>query len=240
MLCEMQQMASSLARMQVHEPKVFVDPDYLWLGIKNERLHLDRFRAGLQSIVDEIKSLYISLSGDATWPVVPDRLINDDMENTSRGYCFLQESPFKEEKEDFFFSAVERHGLGEFSPDGNWVWNHFKISDFLRRADNIWGHVIHALYISTHLSSRATEFLLHQIQNDDRPRNLVFQGKEAILFCRYSKTTSSRGADRCIPAFLPEPLRDIMLVLLGGGFKEAQALLAGIKYGERARYLYRT
>jgi len=240
MLCEMQQMASSLARMQVHEPKVFIDPDYLWLGIKNECLHLDSFHAGLQSIVSEIKNLYVSFSGDAAWPAVPDHLMSDDMENTSRGYCFLEESLFKEERHSFFFSAVERHELGGFSSDGNWVWNNFKISDFLHRADSIWGHVIHALYIGTHLSLRATEVLLYQIQNDDWLQNLLFQGKKIIFFCRYSKTTSSRGADGCIPAFLPEPLQDIVLVLLGGGFKEVQALLAGIKYGEHARYLYHT
>ena len=61
-----------------------------------------------------------------------------------------------------------------------------------------------------------------------------------MLLSRYSKTTHMKGRDNCIPAFLAEPLRDLLLVLLGSGQREMQAILVGVIYGEESRSLYRT
>ena len=241
MIYELQQFVSSLAYNQVADPHVYVDPKYEWISIGRETLHLKRLREGMQRLVQTVKETYAQLSGDGTWPGLPEGLsVVDDLGNLKRGYCFLEEEPFQTRKHVFFLSLVERRNLGTLLDDGQWRWNHTAIADFLERADVMWGYLIHALYVGVHLSTRVIQFLQHQIRNADRPRNLLFQGEESFFITRYSKTTNIKGKDTCVPALLSAPLKELMLVLLGGGFREAQAILAGVLHGNEARYLYRT
>lgn len=240
MIWELQQFASSLAYGQVKDPDVFVDPGYAWISIHGKVLHLERLRGGMQDLLREVKDSFIALNGEAAWPVLQNDPIMENLSNTQRGYCFLQEDPFSKRKYDFFLSAVQRHKLGTLNTEGAWIWNNLAIRKFLDRADAVWGHFIHMLYVGLQLSTRVTQFLQYQIQNADRPRNFVFQGKECIVINRYSKTTNAKGKDDCIPAFLSAPLAEILLVLLGSGFREAQALLVGVVYGSEARWCYRT
>ncbi|KAF8121027.1 hypothetical protein EV363DRAFT_1187412, partial [Boletus edulis] len=239
-ISELQQFATSLALSQTKDPKVFVDPDFKWIKIRTETLHLDAFREGIQELIKQIKGSFIRLSGDPSWPA-PSRIshVEDDIENVQRGYCFLEESPYREARYSFFLAAVERFRLGTFVRPQEWAWDVAAIRSFLDRADEVWVHVMHLLYVGMHLSTRVTQFLQYQFRNADRPRNLIFQGAEGISITRYSKTTNAKGADACVPAFLSAPLRDILLVLLGSGFREAQAIFAGIAYGREARWLYR-
>lgn len=236
---ELQQLASALAYSQVKEPKVFVDPDHKWISIGGEALHLESLQRGMRYLIEKVKEMYVSLSGDEAWPVPTNHHVVDDIDNVSMGYCFLDESPFKENKHAFLVSAVERYNMVTLGGDGVWAWDRNAVRSFLERSDRIWGHAIHALYVGSQLSTRVTQFLQHQIRNADRPRNLIFQGQEALLIGRYSKTTNLKGRDACVPAFLSTPLRELLLVLLSSGFREAQAILAGIEYGEEARRLYR-
>ena len=241
MLFELQQFASSLAYTQVAEPQVYVDPTYQWIAIGEQTLHLQNLRDGMQKLIQTAKDMYLCLSGDDAWVGLPIGLkVVDDLGNMRRGYSFLDEPPFRNERHTFFLALVERRRLGTVMADGTWAWDHVAVREFLDSADRLWGHVIHALYVGAHLSTRVTQFLQHQIRNADRPRNLFFQGEEGFFFTRYSKTMHLKGRDSCIPAFLSEPLRELLLVLLGSGFREAQAILAGVVYGAEARWLYRT
>lgn len=239
MIWELQQFASSLAYGQVKDADVFVDPGYAWISIHGKTLHLDRLRQGMEDLLREVKDSFVSLSG-ATWPAPHNDPVVENLSNTQRGYCFLEEDAFNKKKNSFFLSAVERYGLGTLNAEEMWIWNELAIRKFLDRADTVWGHFIHALYVGLQLSTRATQFLQLQLRNADRPRNFVFQGKECIVLNRYSKTTNTKGTDGCIPAFLPAPLANIFLELLSSGFREAQALLAGVVYGSEARWHYRT
>ncbi|KAI9459287.1 hypothetical protein HD554DRAFT_2041944 [Boletus coccyginus] len=241
MISELQQFVTALALSQTKDPKVFVDPDFQWIKIKTDTLYLDALREGIRELIRWIKGSFILLSGDTAWPVQSQAShIEDDVENSKRGYCFLEESPYREARHSFFLAAVERCRLGAFVRPREWAWDMAAVRSFLDRADDLWGHVIHLLYVGLHLSTRVTQFLQYQFRNADRPRNLVFQGAEGISITRYSKSTNAKWADACIPAFLSAPLREILLVLLGSGFREAQAILAELAYGREARWLYRT
>lgn len=241
MLWEMQQAASTLAYGQVQDPNVFVDPKYEWLSISGKTMRLEALRGGMTHQMDLIKEEFLELTGETKWPDLQGIEVVDDLGNHQRGYSFLEESPFKERRTEAFFRVVERWRLMSYVPEsGEWRWDRRAVKQFLCKADSLWCRVVHALYVGTQLSTRVTQFLQHQLRNADRPRNLVFQGKEALFIGRYSKTTNMKGADACIPAFLPAPLKDIVLVLLGGGFREVQALLARVIYGEDAVRVYRT
>lgn len=232
-------MASALAYSQVQDPNVFVDPNRAWISIGTETLHLDRLRSGMARLIHDVKAAFQHLSRQDDWPTMSELHIADDLGKTDRGYSFLDEAPFCNHKHTFFLSSVQNWKLGSLSGNGHWNWDEIAIKEFLRRSDRMWGHVIYALFIGTQLSTRVRQFLQIQLRNADRPRNLIFQGNEALLLGRYSKTTNMKGRDNCIPAFLAEPLRDIVLVLLGSGQRETQAILAGVIYGEESRSLYR-
>lgn len=240
MVYELQQMASALAYSQVQDPNVFVDPDRAWISIGTQTLYIDRLRSGVARLIQDAKAAFLYLSRKDAWPTMSEAHIIDDLTKTDRGYSFLDEAPFSNRKHTFFLSSVQNWNLGSFSEDGRWKWNEIAIKQFLQRSDRMWGAVIYALFIGTQLSTRVTQFLQFQLRNADRSRNLIFQGNEAMLLGRYSKTTNTKGRDSCIPAFLAEPLRDLLLVLLGSGQRETQAILAGIIYGEESRSLYRT
>lgn len=233
-------MASALAYSQVLDPNVFVDPDREWISIGTETLRLDHLRSGVARLIQDAKAAFLHLSQQDHWPSMSELHLTDDLGKTDRGYSFLDEAPFSNRKHEFFLSSVQNWKLGSLSANGHWSWDEAAIKEFLRRSDRMWGHVIYALFVGTQLSTRVNQFLQIQLRNADRPRNLIFQGKEALLLGRYSKTTHTKGRDNCIPAFLAEPLRDLMLVLLGSGQRETQAILAGVIYGEEARSLYRT
>ena len=234
----MQQATSALAYAQVKEPRVFVDPDHKWISIGTETLSLNRLRAGMQSLVQEVKQCYCMLSGSSSWPMPDDLTIKDNLRKSTRGYCFLEELPFRETQHSFFLSAVECHKLATLGSDGNLSWDMVSVRKFLCSADLMWGHLIHALYIGLQLSTRVTQFLQHQIQNADRAQNIFFQGSECLFIGRYSKTTNMKSKDGCVLAFLATLLRDLLFVLLSSGLREAQVLLAGLEYGKEACWLY--
>ena len=193
----------------------------------------------MQHLIQMVKDIYICLSEVERWPGQPQNLhIMDNFMNLSRGYCFLDKEPFRSKKHAFFISLVEREKLGTFLANRTWHWNHVAIKDFLQHMDVLWGHLIHVLYVGVHFSSRITQFLQYQIRNADCPRILLCQGEEAFFLSRYSKTTNLKGKDTCTPTVLSAPLKELLLVLLGDGFRKAQAILAGIVYGEETRWLY--
>ena len=123
MIWELQQFASMFSYSQVKDPKVYVDPSYEWISIGTETLRLDTLCSRLERLVQTIKGLYIVLSRDAVWSGLPGRPIVDDLSNVQRGYCFLDESPFKGARHSFFLSAVEQHKLGVFTVAGKWTWD---------------------------------------------------------------------------------------------------------------------
>lgn len=240
MIFELQQFVSSLVYNQVADPHVYVDPKHQWISIGKETLHLQKLREGMQRLIQTVKDMYIELSGDSSWPGLPEPLsIVDDLSNTTRGYCFLEEEPFRWRMDSFFLSLVERRKLGTLTGPGQWAWDMVAVREFLERADRLWCHLVHALFVGVHLSTRVAQFLQHQLRNVDRPRNLMFQGEEGFFLTRYSKTTNLKGVDSCTPAILSQPLKELLLVLLGSGFREAQAILAGLEHGEEACWLYR-
>ncbi|KAG6369386.1 hypothetical protein JVT61DRAFT_14918 [Boletus reticuloceps] len=130
--------------------------------------------------------MYLCLSGEDAWVDLPTRLqVIDDLSNICQGYSFPEEPPFQNKRFTFFLSLVERGGLGTCMVDGTWAWDHVAIKDFVNSAGWPWGHVIHALYISVHLSTCPTQFLQHQIRNVNHPCNIFFQGEEEFFFMRY-------------------------------------------------------
>ncbi|KAG6371370.1 hypothetical protein JVT61DRAFT_9578 [Boletus reticuloceps] len=57
MVYELQQFVSALVYNQVADPQVYVDPNYEWISIGRETLHLQRLREGMQHLVQTVKEM---------------------------------------------------------------------------------------------------------------------------------------------------------------------------------------
>ncbi|KAG1718527.1 uncharacterized protein EDB91DRAFT_1090004 [Suillus paluster] len=240
MIYEMQQYASSLAFNQTQEAKVFVDPDFKWITIGVETMHLDKLREGIQHLAQDMKSRYRALTqSNNVMTKMPDQ-VKDDLTNTTRGYSFISENPFFEKRHSLLLFLVEQYNLAMVDNAGRIAWNIPAVKELLRRTLRIWEPAYHLLYITTHISSRGTQFIDHQISNADRHRNLFMQGAEMFLLTGYSKKTSITDRDSCTPGFVPKDIAFWILEFLGGGLRTAEAILAGIVYGKDAEHLYRT
>ena len=135
---------------------------------------------------------------------------------------------------------MEEYGLAMVDSDGRIGWNIPQVKEFLRGSLYAWEPLYHLLFITTHISSRGTQFIDHQITNADRHRNLFAQLGEMFLLTTYSKTTSATDHDSCTPGFLPNQVAYWLVEFLGGGLRNAESILAGIAYGKDVEQMYRT
>ncbi|KAG2336601.1 hypothetical protein BDR05DRAFT_953250 [Suillus weaverae] len=240
MLFRMQQFASSIAFNQTQEPRVFVAPDFTWISIGVERMHLDRLRKGIRELIDTLALRYRALTKDSRIEKLRLDDLKDDLTNSTRGYSFMSEAPFHNNRHSLLLFLVTEWNLAVIDSAGRIAWNIPEIKDFLRRTLCVWEPLYHLLYITTHISSRGTQFLEHQICNAERNRNLFVQGSEMFILTGYSKTTSITDRYACTPGFIPEEVASWVLELLGGGLRTAEAILAGVAYGREAEHQYRT
>ncbi|KAF8550506.1 hypothetical protein OG21DRAFT_1525086 [Imleria badia] len=68
---------------------------------------------------------------------------------------------------------------------------------------------------------------------ETRMQNLISQEQEVQFMGRYSKTLNLKDRDTCVPAFLCDLLRELLLALLGNGFREALAIKLQSNIGRR-------
>jgi len=240
MLYEYQQKATYLALSQTQEPKVFVDPEYKWISIGKERMYMEKLRSGIQELLNDLESRYLQLTrGNLIVKHAPDDF-DDDLNNTNRSYSFVCEEPFHSKRNSLFLYLVEEYNLAFVDGAGSLSWNIPKVKDLLAVSSQVWEPLYHLLYLTSHISTRGTQFIEHQIANADRHRNFFVQGGEVFILTGYSKKTNTSGLDSCIPGFLPKPVAKWVLELVGGGLRNAEAILGGIAYGEESEHFYKT
>jgi hypothetical protein len=237
---EMQQYASSLVFNQTREPNVYVDPDVQSITIGVHTMHMDKLRDGIQRLLQVSKSRYSALTNDIFMLKVVPEQVKDDLTNSTRGYSLLSEDPFFKNRHNLFFYLVNHYNLAMVDNAGRLAWNIPGIKDLLRRSSCVWEPIYHLLYITTHISCRGTQFIDHKISNSDRHRNLFMQGMEMFLMTAYSKRTGITDRDSCTPGFVPKDIAFLVLEMIAGGLRTAEAILAGVAYGAEAEHVYRT
>ncbi|KAG1785486.1 uncharacterized protein HD556DRAFT_1314257 [Suillus plorans] len=237
---EMQQYASSLVFSQTREPNVYVDPDVKSITIGVHTMHMDKLRDGIQRLLQVSKSRYSALTNDIFMLKMVPEQVKDDLTNSTRGYSLVSEDPFFKNRHAMFFYLVDHYDLAMVDNAGRIAWNIPGIKDLLRRSSCVWEPIYHLLYITTHISCRGTQFVDHKISNSDRHRNLFMQGMEMFLLTAYSKRTGITDRDSCTPGFVPKDIAFLVLEMIAGGLRTAEAILAGVAYGAEAEHLYRT
>ena len=238
MATELSQYASSLVYSEVRDPKVTITGDYQSFTVGTQTMSLDTLRHGLKQLIDRIWMAYGDITQSAR--VVPEGIhVADDLSNDSRGYSFLEESPFHDKRREMFSHLVATYRLASMDYTGNLCWDIPRVTSLLEKCDRMWDNVLHALFMTLGVSTRVAQFLRTQIRNGDRQRNVQFRNGEMFFMTRDSKTSNAAGRDSCIPSFPPSQVSQLLLELIGGGLREAEALLVGVAYGAEARENHR-
>ncbi|KAI9568143.1 hypothetical protein HD554DRAFT_2038970 [Boletus coccyginus] len=239
MVTELSQYASSLVLLEVKDPKVTISGDYGAFTVGTQTMVLDKLREGLGKAIDGAWTAY----GDIVQcdRVVPAEIhVADDVSNDLRGYSFLHERPFCEKPRAMFYRLVNVYRLASVDYEGTLCWDIPQVKSLLAKCERMWDAVLHILFITMGVSTRVSQFMRSQIRNGDRQRNVEFRNGEMFFVTRDSKTSSAAGRDSCIPSFPPPQASQLLLEFIGGGLREAEALLVGVVYGAESMELHRS
>lgn len=240
MVHEYQQYASALAFGQKREPKVYIDPEFAWLSIGTETMHISKFREGIQTLLKQVEEGYLKLThGRIMLEGMPNG-IHDDMTNSTRGHSFAMHESFHPLKLKLFCHLVEKHRLAMVDRSGVLSWDIPAVKDILRRSGEVWKPLYHLLYVTPQISTRSVQFLQHHISNADRHRNIFVEAQEVFFLSGYSKTTHITDRDACTPSYVNPKIAKWLVEFLGGGLREAESILAKVAYGNSAQHDYKT
>jgi hypothetical protein len=235
---ELSQYASSLVLSEVKDPKVTITDDYQAFTVGIHTMSLGLLREGLGKAIDMIWTAYRDIV--QCNQVVPEGIrVVDDLSNDLRGYCFLDERPFREKRRDMFYHLVDVYRLAHVDYKGTLCWDIPQVKSLLAKCERMWDNVLHVLFITAGVSTRVSQFLRTQIRNGDRQRNVQFRNGEMFFLTRDSKMSNAAGRDSCVPSFPPTQVSKALLELIGGGLREAEALLVGVAYGAEAMEMHR-
>ena len=239
MVVDLSKFATWLVQSEMKDPKVMISKDYTSFTVGTQTMSLSKLREGLSELTGQAWKMYFAITQSE--PVIKEGIqVVDDASNDSRGYSFLDEGPLCERRRNMFCQLVEKYDLAGIASHGMLCWNIPQVKVLLEKCERLWDAVLHLLFITLGVSTRVAQFVRLQIRNGDRQRNLQFWNGEMYFVTRDNKTSSTSGKDSCTPSFPPSQVSAILLELLGGGLREAEAILTGVVYGDEAMELHRT
>jgi hypothetical protein len=242
MLYDNQQYVASIIFREPRPPQLWWSPDYKKVTIKEHLVDLDKVRAGIQDMLKEAwRSLHQLTGGRRFADKLPEHF-TDDLLNHTRNYSFLDHGPFTKESHPLFtylftdspwnFGSVD--GMGRVS------FNMPAVHTYLEMAANLNRLLCVLCYLLPIMSNRISQFVANRIRNMDRRRTTHMLVSEMVFFTGYHKMTNLSGLDLCIPAFVPPPLRELMLEYLCGGIREVEEVFGGVAYGRAATEAFRS
>ncbi|KAG2128780.1 hypothetical protein BD769DRAFT_1387360 [Suillus cothurnatus] len=122
MLFEDQKYVSSLAWNQQWEQKVFLDPDFGWITVRQETLYLARFCQGIQTLLEWVEKKYLLLTQGHTMLEGLPAHIADDMTNSIHGHSLISDKQFDSLQLELFM--VDQQGC--------LAWDILAVKDILR------------------------------------------------------------------------------------------------------------
>jgi hypothetical protein len=236
MLFDTQQFVASIILNQPHPPNIAWNADFTKISCSGSILETVRFRSGIQSIIEDTWKLMFSLTGGTKFAnKLPESFV-DDLPNDTRGYSFLDHGPFVRDPHSFLEYLVNKSRWNVCSYDANqrFSWNIPAVHEILQILGDINKHLSVLCFVLPTMSNRVTQFIDTKLRNLDRPRNLHMLITDMFNLLHYHKMTNLTGLDKCIPAFYPPCLKDLMLEYLCGGMREVDLLLTLVCYGREA------
>ncbi|KAF7965750.1 hypothetical protein HWV62_42010 [Athelia sp. TMB] len=235
-----QSFVSSVAMKELRPPSCWVSSDSRTFVVGTGKLHIDTLRAAVQEVPAAIWAAYDKILGGKRFVNIATEDIVDDLSNTSRGYSFASHEPFHSRRHDCFLYVVQMYKLCTIDSQNRLSWNLPAIDRVLDACAKLWRLVAYGLSYTTQISPRLRQFMELTFINADRLRSFIFQSGDGLVMGGFHKMSAISDEDRYIPGFQPRPYSDILKELLGGGFREMEALLVHVRHGAQAAQTHRT
>lgn len=230
---EAQNRVSGYAKRETRPPGCYVSEDCNNYVSGTSTLTLTVLRSAMQQLIRDIWATYDELVGKRFVTCALKDVV-DNLQNTTRGYSFLCEEPFSSRQNACFYHVIERHSLCDIDGVGRFSWNQQAVKKFLTGCVRLWRLFSYGLSYTGQVSIRRTQFQEAKFINDDHLRSFIWQSAEVLMFLIYSKNSHSMDEDRFYPAFLHQLFAEILLELLGGGLRNAEAYLILASGGDAA------
>lgn len=238
-ICDTKGYVSSVAMTETRPPNCWVSPDSRTYVVGIGALTIDTLRAGLQEVVKDIWKMHDRLVGKRFVSSSPEDIV-DDLSNTTRGYSFLSEEPFSSRRYLCFFHIVETQKLGIIDAQGRFSWNKPAIEHYLANTAKLWRLVAYIQSFGGQISIRLRQYTEFLLVNCDRQRSLIWQAGELLALLPDSKMTHITEQHRYQAGFVHPLIAAIFLEFIGGGLREAEALLVHVLKGPEAAQIHRT
>ena len=240
MVVDLSKFATSLVLSERKDLKVMIGKDHASFTIGTQTMSLSKLCEGLKELIDRAWKTYHAITQRKLAVEQGMQVILDDTSNDSRGYSFLNEKPFCERRRAMFYHLVETYQLASIDSHSMLCWDIPQVKLLLEKCERLWDSALHLLFITLGISTQMAQFIQLQIRNRDRQRNLQFWNGEMYFMTRDGKMSNASGKDSCTPSFPPSQVSSILLELIGGGLWEAEAILVGVMYRDKAMELHRT
>ncbi|KAF8057950.1 hypothetical protein FPV67DRAFT_1429157, partial [Lyophyllum atratum] len=197
-----QRFASTLAMNTAQAPATRVSEDGETIVYKGTTLEVTPWRLGMRASFERLEGLLseISLDDPRFTHTIPENT-PDDWTNSDRGYSWLHNGQFTEDKRMLLkhMLADPNQKLCSVLRDGTLAWNVPSLLAFMRKAAEINRLLSILAYLTAGQTPRMAEYVDHKIANSFRPRTVFLHLAIVWLILRRTKWENLVRHDTFIP-----------------------------------------
>jgi hypothetical protein len=238
-LSSLQSKVTSLAHSEKRPPNITISPDVTCISIQGRRLHLDKWRKGLQDLFEDTKTRLHKLLRENSFEITIPADLPDDQTCDTRGYSWLDKGPFTTEPKPLMKLLLEDLANPVAIKRGDTLqWIPGAMLLFMQDASAITEQLAVLNHIINAPALRGVEFLDCKIRNSTLPRNYYIDHGQDIFITMWTKTDGPRDVTSYIPVFPPPPLQELnrqFLILV----RPVEVEFAEKLWGKESAVLYR-
>jgi hypothetical protein len=194
-------------------PTITVSPDAQCISIHGRKLHLDKWRTGLQNLLENTKARIHKLLRENDFEINIPADLPDDQTCTVRGHGWLDRGPFTSEPKPLMRALLEDQvnpvAVKSRSASDGLLWIPAHMLTFMQEASEITQQLAVLNHIVNAPSLRGVEFLDCKIRNSTTPRNYYIDHGQDVFITMRIKTDGPRDTTSYIPVFPPPPLQEL-------------------------------
>ncbi|KAF8054082.1 hypothetical protein FPV67DRAFT_1442194, partial [Lyophyllum atratum] len=197
-----QRFASALAMNTDQAPATRVSEDGETIVYKSTTLEITPWRLGMRAGFEQLEVLLSEIGlGDPRFTHTIPQNTPDDWTNTDRGYSWLHNGQFTEDKRMLLkhMLANPNQNLCSVLRDGTLAWNVPSLLAFMKKAAEINRLLSVLAYLTAGQTPRMAEYVDHKIANSHRPRTVFLDLAVVWLVLRRTKWENLVRHDTFIP-----------------------------------------
>lgn len=208
-LIDISQFATALVRSSTRNPNVTWNDDMSRVAFQGNTLDLVKARAGVQSMLADVKALLDSLTEHGKRPDVDLTNVQDSMPDRRPGVSYLDSVPESVNERPLLKTLNPAFQPAQLNADGQIVTNRNRAYKLLALDGEITELFAVMLHMLTGAVNRGSEFVATRVRNGlSRTRNIYKQHGETWVVTNYHKGTNITYHDKFVPALVPKQIAD--------------------------------